>query len=167
MTCSLLYRVMVTLCIAAGIAGLAGLSGCAQSPDRLSPEPISTNTSREKLARDLAGRGELAEALIQWKILSTIEPANAYYATQIDTTKQLIDRKSKHFILDGIANLRQGTREAARLSFLKALALNPKNNEAFNYLRQLTMQYPAIGQYNGKPDGMCCTNYSGNVEVKE
>ncbi len=161
MTGSPLYRLIVTLCIVA-------MSGCAQSPDRISPEPISTNASREKLALDLKGRGELADALIQWKILSTIEPANSYYATQIDATKQLIDKKSKHFILDGVANLRQGGREAARLSFLKALALNPKNSEAFNYLRQLTMQYPAIiAQNNGKPDGMCCMNYSANVEVKE
>jgi len=158
---------MVALCIAAGMTGLAGLSGCAQSPAKPTPEPISANIGREKLAVDLKNRGELAEALIQWKILATIEPANAYYATQIDSTKQLIDKKSKYFILDGMANLRQGMREAARLSFLKALALNPKNEEAFNHLQQLTVQYPAIGQNSGKPDGMCCMNHSANTEVKE
>ena len=155
---------MVGLCIAAGMTGLAGLSGCAQSPAKPTLVHISANIGRGKLALDLKNRGELAEALIQWKILSTIEPSNAYYVMQIDSTKQLIDKKSKYFILEGVANLRQGMREAARLSFLNALALNPKNDEAFHHLQQLTIQYPSIGQNSGKPDGMCCMNHGVNTE---
>lgn len=161
------HRLMVMTSITAGLAGLSGISGCVQSPDRHVSKPVSTTVNREKLALDLKNRGELAEALIQWKILATIEPFNTNYETQVDATRQLIDKKSRHFILDGIENLRQGTPEAARLSFLKALALNPKNNEALNYLRQLTMQYPAIWQNSGRPDDICCMNYSANVEIKE
>lgn len=169
MTFSWLHHLVVMVSIVTGLLGLSGLSGCAQSPERQVSisQPVSTTVNREKLALDLKNRGELAEALIQWKILATIEPSNTNYETQIDATRQLIDKKSKQFILDGIANLRQGAREAARLSFLRALALNPKNSEAFNYLRQLTIRYPAIGQNSGWPDDMCCMNYSANGEGKE
>lgn len=164
MSCFRSYRLTVIMVIA---AGLSGLSGCAQPPERRVSEPVLTTVNREKLALRLKERGDLAEALVQWKILAIIEPSNADYETQIDITKQLIDKKSKYFIDEGITSLRQGDREAARLSFLKVLALNPKNNQAFNYLRQLTIQYPAIGQNSGRPDGMCCMNYNVNVEVKE
>ncbi len=68
-----------------------GLSSCAQPSARLSPEPISTTVNREKLAVDLQERGELAEALIQWTILSTIEPANRYYENQV-TGHEATDR---------------------------------------------------------------------------
>ncbi|HEU4853772.1 MAG TPA: hypothetical protein VFS89_00595 [Nitrosospira sp.] len=135
---------------------VVGLSACVQPSARLSPEPISTNVNREKLALDLQERGELAEALIQWTILSTIEPANRYYENQVTGTKQLIDNKSKSLMLDGISYLRRGAREAARVSFLKVLALNPRNKEALEHLRQLAVP-PSIEGKNGvKPEGACC-----------
>ncbi len=134
----------------------AGLGGCAQPPARLSPEPIAANVHREKLAQELQEKGELAEALIQWKILSTVEPDNSYYEKQVVGTKELIDGKSKSLMQDGVANLRRGAREAARLSFLKVLALNPRNKEALEHLRQLTMLSSSAGQTSGKPEGACC-----------
>ncbi|SFO11441.1 hypothetical protein [Nitrosospira briensis] len=127
---------------------VVGLSGCVQPSARLSPEPISTTVNREKLALDLQERGELAEALIQWTILSTIEPANRDYENRVTRTKQLIDNKSKSLMLDGMSNLRRGAREAARLSFLKVLALNPRNKEALEHLRQLAMP-PSTESKNG------------------
>jgi len=133
-----------------------GLGGCAQPPARLSPEPILANVHREKLAQELQGKGELAEALIQWKILSTIDPDSTYYEKQVAGTKELIDDKSKSLMQDGVANLRRGAREAARLSFLKALALNPRNKEALEHLRQLTITSSSASQTSGKPEGTCC-----------
>lgn len=127
---------------------VVGLSGCVQPSARLSPEPISATVNREKLALDLQERGELAEALIQWTILSTIEPANRDYENRVTRTKQLIDNKSKSLMLDGMFNLRRGAREAARLSFLKVLALNPRNKEALEHLRQLAMP-PSTESKNG------------------
>ena len=161
-----LRRVSITLFV---IASLSGLTGCAPSPERYSPQgkPVSANASREKLALDLMATGELAEALIQWKILSTIEPSSEYYLTQVHTSTLIIDKKSKDFVTDGVTSLRQGAREAARLSFLKALALNPKNIEAFENLRQLAIQFPAVGQNTGKPVVTCCKHHSVITEVKE
>jgi tetratricopeptide (TPR) repeat protein len=136
--------------------GAAGLNGCAQPSQRPSAEVTPATASREKLALELKDRGELAEALIQWKILSVIDPVNGDYANQAEATRELIDKKTRILILDGLANWRQGSREAAKLSFLKALALNPKNTEAFDYLRQLTMQFPAGESNAPKADGACC-----------
>lgn len=164
MSCSLLIRRIVTILV---IVSTVGLTSCALSPERSILEPISTTASREKLALDLQDKGELAEALVQWTILSTIEPANGHYGAQIAATKQLIDRKSKPLMLEGVTNLRRGVRDTARLSFLKVLALNPKNKEALEYLRQLTMQSPNAWQYTSEPDGRCCRNRGSNVKVKE
>ena len=108
------------------IFGAAGLSGCIQSPQKPSPQPISTTASREKLALDLQGRGELAGALIQWTILSNIDPDNEFYKKQVDAVTKLIDVKSKSLLREGVASLRRGASEAARLSFLKTLAVDPK-----------------------------------------
>jgi hypothetical protein len=137
--------------------GAAGLNGCAQPPQRSDAEAISITAGREKLALGLQDRGELAEALVQWKILSVIDPVNAHYGNQAEATRELIEKKTRTLILEGVANLRQGAREAARLSFLKALALNPRNTEAFDYLRQLAMQSPAAGESNAsRVEGSCC-----------
>jgi hypothetical protein len=137
---------------------VVGLSSCAQPSTRLSPEPISTTVNREKLAVDLQERGELAEALIQWTILSTIDPANHDYENRVTGTKQLIDNKSKSLMLDGMSNLRRGAREAARLSFLKVLALNPRNKEALEHLRQLAIPPSAESKNGGKPEACCRKN---------
>jgi tetratricopeptide (TPR) repeat protein len=138
--------------------GAAGLNGCAQPPQRPDAKAVSVAAGREKLALGLQDRGELAEALVQWKILSVIDPGNARYANQVETTRNLIEKKTKALILEGVANSRQGAREAARLSFLKALALDPKNKEAFDYLRQPAMQLPAAGESSAPKagDGACC-----------
>jgi hypothetical protein len=145
--------------------GAAGLNGCAQPPQRSDAEAISATAAREKLALGLQDRGELAEALIQWKILSIIDPINGHYANQVEATRQLIEKKTKVLILEGMASWRQGSREAARLSFLKALALNPRNTEALDHLRQLTMQSPGLGESNAasKGDGACCRPPRGNA----
>jgi hypothetical protein len=137
--------------------GTGGLNGCAQPPQRSDVEAISATAGREKLALGLQDRGELAEALVQWKILSVIDPVNDHYANQVEATRELIEKKTKVLILEGMTSWRQGSREAARLSFLKALALNPRNTEAFDHLRQLTMQFPGLGESNApKPDSACC-----------
>jgi Flp pilus assembly protein TadD len=146
----------------------AGLNGCAQPPQRSDTEVISSATRREKLALALQDRGELAEALVQWKILSVIDPANDHYANQAEATRQLIEKKTRILILDGMASWRQGSREAARVSFLKALALNPRNTEAFDHLRQLTMQSPGLGESNAlKPDGVCCRPLGNAARVRD
>jgi tetratricopeptide (TPR) repeat protein len=94
---------------------------------------------REKLARDLEEKGELAEALVQWKVLSTIDPDSEYYKNRAVDLGQTIDKKSKALISEGTVHLHSGAREAAKSFFLKALALNPRNREALDYLRKLSM----------------------------
>lgn len=149
MTCYPPRRPMVTLCVAVGVAGLS----CCAPLQKPSVEPISISLSapREKLAMDLHERGELAEALIQWTILYTIEPQNDYYKTQMASTRRLIDTRSKFLIRSGVVSLCRRAQESARLSFLKVLALDPKNKDALEYLRQLAPS-PSTG------NGISCVN---------
>ena len=136
----------------------AVLSGCIQPPARPA-EPIASTASREKLALALQEKGDLAEALIQWKILSIIEPANSFYQKRAVATRQLIDVRSKSLMLEGVANLNRGARDAARLSFLRVLALDPRNKEAFDYLRKIAIQYPDAPRNHADPLGMCCKSW--------
>jgi len=153
MTCGFLTRLSIALSI---VLGIGGLPGCVQTPPKPSMEPIFTTTNREKLAVGLQAKDALAEALIQWKILSTIEPYNEFYKNQVDTTTQLIDMKAKFLMREGAASLRRGDRESARLSFLKTLALDPQNREAFAHLQQLEQVSSRAGKNNEKADSQCC-----------
>lgn len=153
MPCAL-YALRVLCAVLTG----AMLSGCVQPPARPSAEPIASTASREKLALALQEKGDLAEALIQWKILSIIEPANSFYQKRAVATRQLIDVRSRSLMLEGVANLNRGARDAARLSFLRVLALDPRNKEAFDYLRKISIKYPDAPQ-NADPLGMCCKSW--------
>jgi tetratricopeptide (TPR) repeat protein len=161
MTCYFFRCLIMAVSI---IFGATGLSGCIQSPQKPSTQHISTTASREKLALDLQGRGELAGALIQWTILSNIDPDNEFYKKQVDAVTKLIDVKSKSLIREGVASLRRGASEAARLSFLKTLAVDPKNKEAFEYLQQLARMSPRGGQNSRKADNECCGSGSSMPE---
>ena len=80
--------------VALYVAVVAGaLTGCAQQPEKPSAEPIATMAKREKLALGLQEKGELAEALVQWNILSTIEPANDFYRKQGDADRAAYRRQ--------------------------------------------------------------------------
>jgi tetratricopeptide (TPR) repeat protein len=154
MTHCFLRHIITTVFI---VIAAIDLTSCASSPQKTSTRPISTTSDREKLAVDLQGRGELAEALIEWKILSSIEPDNNFYKNRIDAITQFIDVKTKSLMREGVGNLRRGESESARLSFLKTLALDPKNREAFEYLQQLARASSRAEKNSGKAAGnQCC-----------
>ncbi len=126
---------------------LAGtvLSGCVHSPER-SPVENPAIVERERLARALEEKGDPAGALVQWKILATIRPAEPRYNDRTKALRRSIETRADHLVREGVASMRQGARESARLSFLKALALDPRNGQALAHLRQLATRYPAFAQ---------------------
>jgi tetratricopeptide (TPR) repeat protein len=112
----------------------------AEEP-RASPAlQVPGHRERERRALDLEQRGEWALALVQWKILRTLEPGNAEYAKQIGTTKALIQNRVKGHVLAGEEAFRKRDLENAQREFLRALALDPLDTAPLRRLREIDRQ---------------------------
>lgn len=93
--------------------------------------------AREQVAADRLARGDLAAALIQWKILALLYPDNPAYAARIDALRRRIDAGVKEHLALGEAAWKRGDRAAAEEEYLKVLALDPLNHTAPPLLREM------------------------------
>jgi tetratricopeptide (TPR) repeat protein len=116
---------------------LLGNSGCALRPaPALNQPPVLADPRIEK-AQIFFDQGDLANALIQWKILNAKYPGNPAYRKQIIRTKKLIDKRSAEHLTTAKAAFNTGNYQQAKFEFLKVLALNPQNNVPLPYLRDI------------------------------
>jgi len=104
---------------------------CRSSDLRVQTSP------REKLAGVYLEQGRYADALVQWKILTTLHPGEARYEKQVDQIEEQIDRLAAQRQRAGIAALDKGDIAAARHELLAALALDPARIEILDYLRRI------------------------------
>ncbi|MBI5017310.1 MAG: hypothetical protein HZB55_17725 [Deltaproteobacteria bacterium] len=120
----------------------------AVTPAPATPEPEEEPTppprhrlpprkAREQLAADLTARGDLAGALIQWKILALLEPDNPEYDEGVDATRRKIDAGVKEHLILGDAARRRGDTAMASEEYLKVLALDPLDQTAPPLLREM------------------------------
>ncbi|PXF58147.1 MAG: hypothetical protein C4B58_07650 [Deltaproteobacteria bacterium] len=93
--------------------------------------------AREKRATEFMFQGELAEALIQWKILKTLEPKNREFTQQLLATKTLIQKRANNHVKLGKRALSKGNITLAKQEFLKALALDPHMSTPFSCLKKM------------------------------
>lgn len=132
------------------------LWGCStaprHAPDTVATPAETTSSAREALAQQLLEKRDLAEALVQWKILRTIEPENAKYRNQVRALQKIINEEAENNLATGLTNLRLGAYDAARLLFLKALALDPKRRDALAYLREIDEREARTRSNNGTPN---------------
>lgn len=99
---------------------------------------VSANTSkREKAALQFAEQGRYADALVQWKILFTLDPQNRRYRAQILNTRAHISTMVAQLLRSGNTALENGDLVTARRSYLAALAQDPANNMALEKMRGL------------------------------
>lgn len=94
-------------------------------------------SSRENLAAIYLEQGRYADALVQWKILTTLHPGEARYEKQVDQIEEQIDTLAAQRQRAGIAALDKGDIAAARHELLAALALDPARIEVLDYLRRI------------------------------
>jgi len=105
--------------------------------------PISTEKkhfnikTRETLAKDLATNGYYYGSLIQWKILQTIQPDNQQYQKQIETLTNFINARVTKLTLKGRQASAKQMPKAAKIFFLKALALNPLSEKTSALLTEI------------------------------
>lgn len=96
----------------------------------------TSHSTREKHARTLAEQGRLADALIQWRVLRTLEPDNDEYAAQERILRAMIAARTEQHLRTAQAALGKND-TIARREFLAALALDPSNDTALEQLRGL------------------------------
>lgn len=93
--------------------------------------------AREKRATELMFQGELAEALIQWQVLKTLEPNNPEFTQQLLATKVLIRKRVNDHVKLGKKALSKDNITLAKQEFLKALALDPYMSTPFSCLKKI------------------------------
>lgn len=137
---------------------LFALWGCstaprhAPAPATVAPTAETANPDRELLARQLFEKRALSEALIQWKILRTIEPGNPKYLNQVSALQKIINEEAERHLAIGLKNFRSGAYNTAKLLFLKVLALDPKRRDALAYLREIDEREARTKRIRGMPD---------------
>jgi tetratricopeptide (TPR) repeat protein len=117
----------------------------APAPSAPVPAPVPAPaplTPRQQLAaghRDRAQRlertGELRQALDEWKIALTIDPADAAAQAGRRQTEARVERSVSERLGQGRDALAKGEHLEARRHFLAVLALDPSNQVAFSALQ--------------------------------
>lgn len=99
--------------------------------------PVSPLAARQQRALSLQHRGELAAALVQWRILRVLAPEDAEIARQVAATRALIRHRTETLLSRGDTAEQSGDTASARTAYLRVLALDPANRTALARLRFL------------------------------
>lgn len=155
-------------CVAWITAALA-LVACAPlppTPDTIADLPSTSAKSpaidqaiarHRQLARKYGDAGDLAAAATEWHILMLLDPQEPAYREQRDAALAERARATQASLDAGRAARRSGQTERALQAFLRALALDPGNEEAARAARELDRQkYARIQQdraARARPEG--------------
>ena len=93
--------------------------------------------SHDKLAASYAEQGRYADALVQWKILNTLRPDEARYATRVRQTEEQIATLATQHQRTGVSALDRGDFATARHELLATLALDPTRIDVLDSLRRI------------------------------
>lgn len=129
------------------------LGACAPLPPVATPASLANQQARERLAGNLAAKGDLAGALVQWKILKLQHPDHPTYTKNIEQLAKRISNASESHLKLALEALQQGDDNKAELEFLKVLALDPKHPAPPAYLREIgrrQMLESLLAKQNGK-----------------
>ena len=111
------------------LAGLV-LTGCATAPPR--QELVAPYRDR---ARALERDGQLRAALLEWKIVRTLEPDDAEARTEQTRLEGRIQQRATARLGEARASLAKGAHLEARRKLLSVLAMDPDNATAAGLLR--------------------------------
>ncbi len=119
---------------------LAGLTAsCVQSSSQtwLSGD---FPAEREKLARQLAKKGDLSGALVQWRVLEGLSPDDRNIRRERRKLESQIDKKAKATFSKAKADLAKGRSTQAWNGFLRVLKLDPNHAGALAELQALEVR---------------------------
>jgi tetratricopeptide (TPR) repeat protein len=128
------------------------LAACAQSPVVSPPaqEAPRAGSAEEARAQAIAGhrqlaqaareKGDLAAAAVQWRIVVLLAPGESSFRAELDAVNAAIRQGVREQLQAGNAALKAGDNERAMQASLRALALDPANEEAAKVLRDIDRQ---------------------------
>ena len=122
----------------------AVVAGCAQAPTKPSADLPDQYISK---AQEFEARGDLVDALEQYKVALTVDPQNQLAkekASQLEST--LGELAEKHY-QNGLAFHRKGEYNRARQEFLTTLRYNPDHPEAEKMLQEHVLQEQQVKGY--------------------
>jgi tetratricopeptide (TPR) repeat protein len=131
---------------------VALLAACAQAPVATQPVPDTPRggaaddasaqaiARHRQLAQQARERGDLAAAAVSWKIVVLLAPGDASYRAELDAVNAAIRQGVGDQLQTGNAALKAGDNERATQAMLRALALDPANEDAAKVLRDIDRQ---------------------------
>ncbi|MGD9043776.1 MAG: tetratricopeptide repeat protein [Desulfobacterales bacterium] len=123
---------------------VAWVAGCAQFGTK-SPEQLSKEYTAQ--AQEYEKKGDLVEALKQYKLVLTVDPENKLAIEKSTALEsQLNELAEKHYKI-GLKYYRQGQYPPARKEFLTALRYNPDHVEAKEKLTAARKEIEHVTRY--------------------
>jgi tetratricopeptide (TPR) repeat protein len=131
---------------------LALLAACAQTPVVPQPVPDAPRAGdaldaraqavarHRQLAQQAREKGDLAAAGVQWRIVVLLAPEEPSYRAELDAVNVAIRQGVREQLQAGYAAQKAGDNERAAQAMLRALALDPANEDAAKALREMDRQ---------------------------
>jgi tetratricopeptide (TPR) repeat protein len=132
------------------VLGLAALAGCAEIPTQPAPAPLSAPrlsaheervrqaiAKHQRLAREYRQADDLASAETQLQLVTLLAPGDAAARQELAAIRGETARRVQESLSAGNAALRTGDTDKAADAMLRALALDPDNEEAAKELREI------------------------------
>ncbi len=113
------------------------LAGCALPGLSTAPPAGEDLAARKAKAADLTRKGDLAGALIEWRILELLSGHESESLGQRQKLEAEIARLSKARFEQGRAAAAKGNMKTARLNYLETLKLDPNHPGAIAALREI------------------------------
>jgi tetratricopeptide (TPR) repeat protein len=120
------------------IVGCAGFG--SKSPTQLAKEYTANAQAYEK-------KGDLVEALKQYKLVLTVDPQNKLAQEKSATIEPQLNKRAEEHYRIGLNYYRQGQYPPARKEFLTALRYNPEHAEAKDKLTRARKEIEHVKRY--------------------
>jgi tetratricopeptide (TPR) repeat protein len=114
-------------------------AGCATPPPPPAPEPVrivepqpadQLEQAYRQRAAALAAERRLADAVVQWELLTVLRPDSKEYRSQLDMAKRRAEEAAAAHVRAAEQARRSGNTDQAMTLYLRALSADPANATA-------------------------------------
>ena len=122
----------------------AVVAGCAQAPTKPSADLPDQYISK---AQEFEARGDLVDALEQYKVALTVDPQNQLAKEKASQLESALGELAEKHYQNGLSFHRKGEYNRARQEFLTTLRYNPDHPEAKKMLQEHVLQEQQVKGY--------------------
>jgi tetratricopeptide (TPR) repeat protein len=146
----------------------AVVASCAQAPPS-KPPPAHPPDHYISKAQEFEARGDLIEALEQYKVALTVDPENQLAKEKIGQIESKLGKLAEEHYQNGLEFHRKGEYSRARQEFLTTLRFNPDHPEAKKMLQEHVLGEQKVKGYvvhtirSGESISMLAQKYYGDL----